>query len=131
MNTTDKVLRKARKTNKECGWRSYKKVNNKVKQTKKKYQKDLLFENRNKPTKFWNCIKEMFPSKESVPISVTTSINNVKNTKNANSICTFFTSIAENLKYETLKLRDFIWEKPLTPSAPTKSFNSITLVEFL
>ena len=56
-NTTDKVLRKARKTNKECGWRSYKKVNNKVKQTKKKYQKDLLFENRNKPTKFWNCIK--------------------------------------------------------------------------
>ena len=52
--------------------------NNKVKQAKQKYQKDLLFENRNKPTKFWNCIKEMFPSKESVPISVTTNIDNVK-----------------------------------------------------
>ena len=56
MNTRDKVLRKARKTKKECDWWSYKKVknlcNNKVKHAKKKYQKDLLFENKNKPTKF-------------------------------------------------------------------------------
>ena len=54
MNTRDQVLRKARKTNKECDWSSYKRVknlcNNKVKQAKQKYQKDLLFENRNKPT---------------------------------------------------------------------------------
>ena len=79
MNIRDKVLRKARKTNNECDWSSYKRVKRvKVKQTKQKYQKDLLFENRNKPTKFWNCIKEMFPSKESVPISVTTNIDNVK-----------------------------------------------------
>ena len=127
MNTRDKVLRKARKTNKECGWSSYKRLknlcNNKVKQAKQKYQKDLLLENRNKPTKFWNCIKEMFPSKESVPVSVTTSIDNVKNTENVNSICTFFTNIAQNLKYETFKLREFIWEQPPTLSTPTKSFN--------
>ena len=90
--------------------------------TKQKYQ-DLLFENRNKPTKFWNCIKEMFPSKESVPIPVTTTIGNVKNTENANSIYTFFTNIAQNLKYETFKLRDFIWKKSLTLNTPTKSFN--------
>ena len=82
----------------------------------------MLFENRNKPTKFWNCIKEMFPSKESVPISVTISIDNVKNTENANSICTFFTNIAQNLKYETFKLRNFIWENPPTLSKPTKNF---------
>ena len=127
MNTRDKVLRKARKTNKECDWSSYKRVknlcNNKVKQAKQKYQKDLLFENRNKPTKFWNCIKEMFPSKESVPIPVTTIIGNVKSTENANSIYTFFTNIAQNLKYETFKLRDFIWKKPPTLNTPTKSFN--------
>ena len=83
----------------------------------------MLFKNRNKPTKFWNCIKEIFPSKESVPISVTTSIDNVKNTENVNSICTFFTNIAQNLKYETFKLREFIWEQPPTLSTPTKSFN--------
>ena len=65
--------------------------------TKQKYQ-DLLFENRNIPTKFWNCIKEIFLSKESVTISVTTSIDNVKYTENANSIFTFFTNIAQNLK---------------------------------
>ena len=127
MNTRDKVPRKARKTNKECGWSSYKRLknlcNNKVKQAKQKYQKDLLLENRNKPTKFWNCIKEMFPSKESAPISVTTNIDNVKNTENANSICIFFTNIAQNLKYETFKLRNFIWEKPPTLSRSTKNFN--------
>ena len=93
-----------------------------MKQAKQKYQKDLLFEKRNKPTKFWNCIKEMFPSK-SVPISVTTNIDNVKNTKNTNSICTFFTNIAQNLIYETFKLRNFIWEKPPTLSTPTDNFN--------
>ena len=121
MNTRDKVLRKARKTNKECDWSSYKRVrnlcNNKVKQANQKYQRDLLFENRNK------SIKVMFPSKVSVPIYVTTSIDNVKNTKNANSICTFFTNIAQNLKYETFKLKNFIWEKPPTLGTPTKSFN--------
>ena len=65
----------------------------------------------------------MFTSKESAPISLTTNVDNVKNTENANSICTFFTNISQNLKYETFKLRNFIWEKPPTLSTPTKSFN--------
>ena len=65
----------------------------------------------------------MFPSKESVPIPVTTIIGNVKSTENANSIYTFFTNIAQNLKYETFKLRDLIWKKPPTLNTPTKSFN--------
>ena len=41
----------------------------------------------------------MFPSKESVPFSVTRSIDNVKNTENVKSICTFFTNIAQNAAY--------------------------------
>ena len=61
MNTRDEELTKAPETNKECDWSSYKRLenscSNKVKQAKQKYQKDLLFENRNKPIKFWNCIK--------------------------------------------------------------------------
>ena len=86
----------------------------------------MLFENRNIPTKFRNCIKEILPLKESVPISVTTNIGNIKNTKNANSPCTFFTNIAKNLKCETFKLRDLICEKPPTHKknhTTTKSFN--------
>ena len=43
MNTRDKVLRKARKTNKECDWSSYNRDknlrSNKVKQAKQKYKK--------------------------------------------------------------------------------------------
>ena len=65
----------------------------------------------------------MFPSKQSVPISVTTSIDSVKNTENAASLCIFFTSIAKNLKYETFKLGGFIWEKPPNPTTPMESFN--------
>ena len=72
----------------------------------------------------------MLPSKESVPISVATTIDNVKNTENANSICTFFTNTAQNLKYETFKLRDFTWEKPPILSLPTKVLISLTLVVF-
>ena len=127
INTRNKTLKKARKTNKECDWSICKILkslcNNKIKQPKQKYQKDLLFENRNIPIKFRNCIKEILPLKESVPISVTTNIGNIKNTKNANSPCTFFTNTAKNLKCETFKLRDLICEKPLTPTTTTKSFN--------
>ena len=55
--------------------------------------------------------------------SVTTNIDNVKSTENANSICTFFPNIAQNLKYKTFKFRNFIWEKPRTLSRSTKNFN--------
>ena len=108
MKTRNKVLRKARKTFKECNQSSYKRLknlcHNKVKQAKQKYQTDLLFKNRKKPNKFQKCIKEMLPSKESVPIYITTSIDNVKNTEKTNPLCIFFTNIAQNLKYETFQL---------------------------
>ena len=46
MNTKDTVLRKARKTNKECDWSSYKRVknlcNNKVKQAEQKYRRLVI-----------------------------------------------------------------------------------------
>ena len=48
----------------------------------------------------WNCIKGIFPSKESVPISVTISVDDVKNSESANSLCTFFANIAQNLKWK-------------------------------
>ena len=45
----------------------------KVKETKQKYHKDLLTEISRNPAKFWQCIKEIFPSKEPTPVSATTS----------------------------------------------------------
>ena len=63
----------------------------------------------------------MFPSKESVPI-YNHKHRQCKNTEKTNPLCTFFNNIAQNLKYETFKLRDFIWEKPPTSTEPTKRF---------
>ena len=127
MDTRDKILRKARKTNKECDWSNYKrlknKCNNKVKQGKQKYHKDLLTENSRNPAKFWQCIKEIFPTKEPTPFSATTSTDRKKNTETANSLCSFFTNVAQTLKTKVFKLRDFIWEKPPTPGVPTKLFS--------
>ena len=67
----------------------------------------------------------MFPSKEFVPISVTTSIGNrqCKKHRECKLIRSFFTNIAQNLKYEIFKLRDLIWKKPPAVSTPTKGFN--------
>ena len=45
-------------------------------------------------------------------------------------VYTFFTKIAENLKYKAFKLRDFIWEKPPTLSTPMKVLISVMLVIF-
>ena len=93
--------------------------------------KKTCYSKRNKAFTFRNLIKEMFPSEESVPICVTTSIDDVKNTENANSlsILTFFTNIEQNLKYEIFKLEirnikyETHLEKTPTPTAPKKSFN--------
>ena len=127
MNTRDKILRKARKSNKECDWSMYKRLrnmcNNKVKQAKQKYHKDLLMENRKHPAKFWQCIKQIFPAKEYTPVTTTTSTDRFKNTEIANSLCSFFVNIATSLKVKAFKLKDFIWEKPPTPDVPIKEFS--------
>ena len=67
MNTKDKLFRKARKIIKQCDWSSYKRLknlcNNKVKQAKQKYQKDLLFENRNNLLSFGTASNKYFLQK--------------------------------------------------------------------
>ena len=114
MNTRDKLLRKARKSNHECDWSTYKRLknscNNKVKQAKQKYHKDLLHEHCKNPAKFWKCIKEIFPTKEHPAASATTSIDDEKNLNNANVLCKFFTNIAQSIKFKAFKLRNFAWE---------------------
>ena len=125
MNSRDKLLRKARKTNCENDWSSYKRLknlcNNKTKQAKQKYYNDLLTENRRNPTKFWRCIKEIFPSKAK-PTSSSTSNDNTKNTSNANSFCSFFTNVASTLKAKAFPLQNFVWEKPQPPTTATQTF---------
>eukprot|EP00794_Sanderia_malayensis_P021363 gene21363-23443_t len=126
MNTRDKILRKARNTKEESDWSLYKRLknscNNKIKQAKQKYHKDLLIENSRNPNKFWKCIKEIFPTKEPPPVTATTSIDHNKNFQAANSLCSFFTNIAQSLKSKALLLRDFVWERPPEPKGQTHLF---------
>lgn len=60
MNTKDQLLRKARKTNREIDWSSYKrqrnKVNGMVKNCKSKYHRELLEETVGSTNKFWSAI---------------------------------------------------------------------------
>ena len=92
--------------------------------------KKTCYSKRNKAFTFRNLIKEMFPSEESVPVCVTTSIDDVKNTENANSlsILTFFTNIEQNLKYEIFKLEirnikyETHLEKTTDPNCTKKKF---------
>ena len=127
MNTRDKILREARKRKKECDWLNYKRhkilCNNKVKQAKQKYHKDLLIKNSRNPKMFWKCIKEIFPTKEPIPVTAITNIDTDKNFKVANSLCSFFTNITRSLKTKAFKLRDFVWERPPTPDVPAKPFS--------
>eukprot|EP00794_Sanderia_malayensis_P006428 gene6428-7159_t len=89
MNTRDKILRKARNTKEESDWSLYERLknscNNKIKQAKQKYHRDLLIENSRNPNKSWKCIKEIFPSKQPPPVTATTSIDHNKNFQAANS----------------------------------------------
>ena len=96
---------------------------NKVKQAKQKYYKDLLTENSRNPKKFWKCFKEIFPTKEPTPITTTTSVDTDKSFEAANSLCRFFTNIAQSLKTKAFKLRDFVWERPPKPDVPVKPFD--------
>ena len=63
----DRILRKSHKTNREGDWNLYKKLrnscNNKMKYAKREYQKDFLNENLSNLRRFWNTIKDIFPTK--------------------------------------------------------------------
>ena len=83
MNTRDKILQKARKTKKESDWSNYKRqkglCNNKVKQAKQKYHRNLLTKKSRSPKKFLKCIKETFPTKETALVAATASTKVVEN----------------------------------------------------
>ena len=71
MNIRDKLLRKARRSNLEIDWSSYKNQRNRVtslvKKCKNRFHKDLLKENADSPSKFWAAIKKLYPTKKTAP----------------------------------------------------------------
>ena len=67
MDERDKLLRKARKTKNKEDRNLHKKsknlCTNKLRTAKRNYHQNLLNENSNNRSGFWNTIKEIFPSK--------------------------------------------------------------------
>jgi len=71
MNERDKLLRMARKLNKDTDWNAYKRkrnfVKNELQRAKRSFYKTELKENSDKPSKFWDTIKKIFPTKSKSP----------------------------------------------------------------
>ncbi|XP_057302789.1 uncharacterized protein LOC130636955 [Hydractinia symbiolongicarpus] len=116
MNTRDQLLRKARKSNKGSDWSAYKtlknRCNNRIKYARQKYHSDLLSENCRSPAKFWKCLKEILPPKNSKKSQQTTSNDSSRNTARAKSFCYYYSTVAEKLKQAAFPLQNFIWKKP-------------------
>ena len=121
MNERDKLLRKARRTCKEDDWSSYKRkknfCTNTIRSAKARYHKNMINENANNPRNFWKCIKNVIPNKStgnttSAPFLKDDTPINSKEKNKAEIFCSFFSTIANNLKHQSMKLRDFTWRKP-------------------
>ena len=126
MNLRDQLLRKARRTNREIDWSSYKrqrnKVNSQVKKCKSNYYKDLLQDKASSPDKNWSAIKKLYPTKITTGSAAAININGTK-TSNTSSIaqgfCDFFSTIAGVLKTKSFPLRNFVWGKPVNSCETT------------
>ena len=70
MRERDSYLKKARRTNAEVHWSSYRRsrnrVVNKIKFEKGRYSKEILENNLDDPKAFWKTVKGIFPSKKSM-----------------------------------------------------------------
>ena len=84
MNLRDGLLRKARRTNCEHDWSTYKRQRNRVtgliKRCKSKYHQDILRDSADSPDKFWSAIKKLFPTKLTSEQGSAFQINGTKTT---------------------------------------------------
>ena len=82
MNIRDQLYRKARKSKKQLDWVSYKRkrnfVKNEIQRTKKNFISKELRDTSNKPDKFWNTVKKLYPLK-SKSSKLTTTFRTIDN----------------------------------------------------
>ena len=135
MNLRDIQLRKVRKTNKESDWSDYKRrknaCTNAIRSAKNRYHKELINENLNNPRQFWKNIKEVITKNgnkitSSVPFIKDYSASDndeIQQKSKADIFCTFFSSVANNLKRKTIKLCNSTWKK--LKSSPIRTTSKI------
>ena len=111
-------LKKARKTNKEIHWSTYRRLKNSVinmiRSSKSKLHKTSLQENINDPKAFWKHVKNCFPTKTNqTPTSKSFVVNGelISNDKAiANGFCSFFSNIGILLQNGVISIQDRIWQ---------------------
>ena len=127
MNERDKALRKSRRTKNDADISQFKlkrnAVNSAVRKAKSTYSKNLLNESSENPNKFWKAIKQIYPTKsrKGAPLQ-SFEIHGEKSTdpcEVADAFCSFFKNVTQNLKQDSIALRDFVWRPPLPMSNRT------------
>ena len=137
MNIRDQLYRKARKSKKQLDWVSYKRkrnfVKNEIQRTKKNFISKELRDTSNKPDKFWNTVKKLYPTKSKSSKLTTTfrTIDNKMLTEKqsiADGFCQFFSSAANRLKRTTFPLTEITWRaKPTKVSFIRQQFSFKTV----
>ena len=130
MDTKDKLLRKALKSNNDNDWHEYRqarnKCNAKVKEAKRKYHRNLIEENKENPHKFWDAVKKVFPSKNnSSPDSTTKTFE-----KQAlvNTFSEYFGSVVTKLKSKIILFSNLVWRANTKRARRTDTFFKFSYV---
>ena len=118
MNCCDALRRKFQQTKIEEDHNSYKKQRNKtnilVRKSKKEFNKKLLTDSANNSQKFWQAIKEIFPSKESETCSKSYVIDGIPHSKPSlipSKFSYFFSCIDVRSKSTTIFLKNLVWSQ--------------------
>ena len=100
MRERDYYLKRARKSNEENDWSTYKRlrntVTNMIRNSKSRYNKNILYEQVNDPKQFWRHIKACFPTKwkyeNNVKVFQIDGISVSDKSKISNGFCSHFCS---------------------------------------
>ena len=99
MSDRDRVLEKARKSDKDKDWNNYKKLrnscNNQTRAAKRKYHRNILNKHAGSPKGFWKCIKSIFPTKSASSAEGNNNINQTFVNK-CSEYCSFYTKQKSN-----------------------------------
>ena len=110
IDNKNRLLRKARKSKKDEDWEEYKharnKCNSKIKEAKRKYHRQLIESNKANPKKFWDAVKEVFPSKTKLSVG---SITKSESKNLVNEFSRFFSNIVGELKSKVVSFSNYVW----------------------
>ena len=121
MNTRDYYLRRAKRTNAEIDWSTYKRyrniVTNAIRHAKANNIRKTFRENISSPKEFWKQMKKCYPAKEKVKPCKSFIVNGSASedkTKIADAFCSYFVNVGTKLSSTITSLSNLTWKIPDT-----------------